>query len=62
MPEDASQLTSEEFQNQLAGLLGSGADAKNHPHAKACATCRQLLLDIETIAEAARYRRFGTDD
>jgi hypothetical protein len=62
MPEDASQVTCTEFQNQLAELLSSGVNVEDHPHAKACAICRQMLLDLETIAEAARYRRFGSDN
>lgn len=62
MPEDANQLTCEEFQDQLAELIGSGVDVEDHPHARACSTCRKLLADLESIAEAARYRRFGTDD
>lgn len=62
MPEDASQLSCKEFQDQLAELIGSGADVQDHPHARACSTCRELLLDLETIAEATRYRRFGRDD
>lgn len=43
-----------EFQSQMADLIGSGADAANHPHLKTCPRCRALLTDLETIAEAAR--------
>lgn len=43
-----------EFQAHLADLIGSGQDARNHPHLKECPLCRALLADLETIAEAAR--------
>jgi hypothetical protein len=43
-----------EFQAQLPDLIGSGVDAKVHPHLKSCDLCRALLAELETIAEAAR--------
>ena len=45
------------FQNQMAELVSSGADIEDfydHPHAKTCAICYQLIQELETIAEAAR--------
>ena len=62
MPEDASKLTCEEFQSQIPELLTSSADPEPHPHVKSCAICRQLLQEIETIAENARHFRFGTNE
>jgi len=62
MPEKNNQLTCEEFQAQIPVLLGSGRDAKKYPHPKACPICLQLLIDLETIADAARYRQDETDD
>lgn len=47
-------MTCQEFQEQMAELIGSGEDLKNHPHLLACATCRALLADLQTIADAAR--------
>jgi len=62
MPDDANNLTCEQFQNQLAELIGSGVGVEDNPNARACSTCRKLLLELEAIAEAARYRRFGSED
>jgi hypothetical protein len=59
MSDDASKMTCEEFQNQLGDLINSGADPEDHPHAKVCVTCGQLVQELEIIAEEAR-RRFGT--
>ena len=42
------------FQEQLAELIGSGEDVNNHTHLQSCELCRQLLEELETIAEAAR--------
>jgi len=58
--EDARKLTCEEFQGQIADLLSSDAVIQNHAHVKSCASCRRLLLEIETISENARQLRFGT--
>jgi hypothetical protein len=54
MSEERNSNDCREFQAQLADLIGSGEDAKNHPHVKNCPLCRALLADLETIAEAAR--------
>jgi len=54
MKEDPNNLTCAEFQAQLPELIGSGANAANHPHILSCDLCRALLADLETIAEAAR--------
>ncbi|MGB6973398.1 MAG: hypothetical protein WBD67_01815 [Terracidiphilus sp.] len=54
MSEERNTMDCREFQAQLADLIGSGEDAKNHPHVKECPLCRELLADLETIAEAAR--------
>jgi hypothetical protein len=54
MSGDPKNLSCQEFQARLADLVGSGADVSNHPHVQSCETCRALLADLETIAEAAR--------
>ena len=54
MKQDPNTLDCDQFQAQLAELIGSGENAADHPHLKNCARCRALLADLETIAEAAR--------
>ncbi len=54
MSEERNTKDCRAFQAQLANLIGSGEDARNHPHVKSCPLCRALLADLETIAEAAR--------
>jgi hypothetical protein len=54
MTMDPNSMTCEEFQNQLAELVGSGADVANHPHLANCDNCRRLYEDLQTIADAAR--------
>jgi predicted anti-sigma-YlaC factor YlaD len=54
MTGDPNNLSCQEFQAQLADLIGSGEDAASHAHLQSCANCRALLADLETIAEAAR--------
>jgi hypothetical protein len=54
MTEDQGKMSCAEFQAQLPELIGSGANAANHPHIQSCELCRALLADLETIAEAAR--------
>ena len=54
MPKRASKLTCEEFQSHISELINSDADPEDHPHARACALCRQMVQELKTIAEAAR--------
>ena len=54
MTADPKNMSCQEFQAQLADLIASGEDLDNHPHLQRCATCRALLTELETIAEAAR--------
>ncbi len=54
MTKPSREMSCEEFQSQLAELIGSGEDASQHPHLKNCPRCRALLAELETIAEAAR--------
>ncbi len=54
MTGDPGNLSCEEFQAQLAELVGSGEGPAAHPHVQSCERCRALLVDLETIAEAAR--------
>jgi hypothetical protein len=51
---DRNNMTCEEFQAQMAEMIGTGEDASMHPHVQSCELCRALLRDLETIAEAAR--------
>lgn len=54
MPKRARRLTCEEFQRLIPELVGSDANLSDHPHAKACANCRQMVQELEVIAKAAR--------
>ena len=54
MTGDPRNLSCEEFQAQLADLIGSGEDVSTHLHLQGCATCRALLADLQTIADAAK--------
>ena len=54
MTGDPKNMACQEFQAQLADLIGTGEDISNHPHLMDCQTCRALLADLQTIAEAAR--------
>ncbi len=54
MTEDRNNLSCQEFQEQLADLIGTGEDVGNHPHLQGCQNCRALLADLQTIADAAR--------
>jgi len=51
---DPRQLNCEQFQALLPELIGSGEDISRHPHLQTCDLCRELLAELETIAEAAR--------
>ena len=54
MNDNPSKMSCAEFQDQMAELIGSGADPDSLPHLKDCADCRALLADVQTIADAAR--------
>jgi hypothetical protein len=54
MTEEANPMTCQEFQAQLPEMIGSGQSPAAHAHLQHCALCRALLVDLETIAEAAR--------
>ena len=62
MSEKSRKLTCEEFQNQIADLIGSGEKGESHPHAQVCAICSQFLHDLTTIAENSRHFRFGDNE
>jgi hypothetical protein len=51
---DRNNMSCEDFQGQMAELIGSGEDLSKHPHLQTCTRCRALLNELETIAEAAR--------
>ncbi len=50
MTGDRENMSCQEFQEQLADLIGSGEDASAHPHLQTCETCRALLAELQTIA------------
>ncbi|MGO9436047.1 MAG: hypothetical protein ACLPH3_12010 [Terracidiphilus sp.] len=54
MTDNRKDLSCQEFQAQLADLVGSGEDMSTHPHLQNCANCRALLADLQTIADAAK--------
>ena len=54
MTTDPKNMSCEEFQDQLAELVGSGEDASSHAHVQVCSRCSSLLAELEAIAEAAR--------
>jgi hypothetical protein len=54
MIDNRKDMSCEEFQNQLAQLIGTGADASAHPHVQSCDLCRAFLGELEAIAAAAR--------
>jgi predicted anti-sigma-YlaC factor YlaD len=54
MNEVPKSMSCAEFQAQLPEFIGSGASAAEHPHLKECDLCRELLQNLEAIAEAAR--------
>jgi len=54
MADDPKKMTCAEFVALLPELIASGEDTTLHPHAQTCVSCRMLMADLETIAEAAR--------
>lgn len=48
------QLSCAEFQSRLPELIGSGANLSENPHIQTCELCRDLLAELEVIAQAAR--------
>jgi hypothetical protein len=54
MSQEPKSMRCVDFQAQLPELVGSGASIAEHPHLKECALCRELLENLETIAQAAR--------
>jgi hypothetical protein len=61
MPEDASQITCEEFQGRLCELLASDEPIEDHPHSKTCVTCRYLVRNFEKMIENTLSERLGSD-
>lgn len=54
MTEDTKIPTCQQFQSRLPELIGSYKDLASDPHLQQCPSCRALLSDLESIAEAAR--------
>lgn len=54
MSGDREEMTCQEFQAQMAEIVGSGVDVSSHPHLQTCENCRALLNDLQTIADAAK--------
>lgn len=48
------KMSCEEFQAQLAEMIGSGENVSENEHIRSCELCRALLADLQTIADAAR--------
>jgi hypothetical protein len=44
----------EEFQESLPELIATDQDYWGHPHLQKCDLCRALVVELDTIAEAAR--------
>lgn len=53
MPE-SNAMDCAQFQAQMADLIESGTNVGDHPHVKSCALCRELLENLEAIAQAAK--------
>jgi hypothetical protein len=54
MTENANNSACLQFQSQLPELIGSGKDLAADPHLQLCPSCRALLSDLQSIAQAAR--------
>jgi predicted anti-sigma-YlaC factor YlaD len=54
MSQNGNHSSCAAFQSQLPELIASAESIADHPHIKECELCRALLLDLETIAAAAR--------
>jgi hypothetical protein len=54
MKQSANNMSCQEFQAQLLGLISSGERIADHQHFQSCELCRALLADLEAIAQAAR--------
>jgi hypothetical protein len=60
--ESENAAACESFQRRLAEWLATGdKELYQDPHLENCAYCRALLVDLETISEAARDV-FGSTD
>ena len=53
MKEDPNTMSCAAFQAQMPDLIGAGTPLVFHPHIQHCDSCRALLADLETIADAA---------
>jgi len=54
MTENGWSRSCEDFQARLPDLVGSRRGISLHPHLLTCAKCSALLLDLQTIADAAK--------
>ena len=57
MIEDSREQTCQRFQMRMAELIALGDPIEDDRHVKGCATRRQLLHDMQTIAEDSRHLR-----
>jgi hypothetical protein len=62
MPEDARQLTCEEFQRNLCRLLAADEPIEEHQHYKACVVCRSLVRSFEKMIENTRDDPSASDN
>jgi hypothetical protein len=58
---EAKTMNCEEFQSLLPELIATGGDVERHPHIAGCSLCKELIDDLNRIAEDARNRRGGED-
>jgi hypothetical protein len=54
MARNSKKMACAEFEALLPELRQAGEDPTLHPHPRECEKCRQLAIDLETIAKAAR--------
>jgi predicted anti-sigma-YlaC factor YlaD len=54
MIDNRKEMSCEAFQEQLAELIGTGADVSSHAHLQNCDLCRAFFADLEAIAAVAR--------
>lgn len=51
MPEDASHITCDEFQQRICEFLASDQPIEEHLHYKSCSICRSLVSNFERMID-----------
>lgn len=62
MPEHASHLTCEEFQQRICELLAADGPIDEHPHYRSCPVCRSLVSNLERMIANTLSEEAGYDD